>query len=140
MVRTQCNYKFSLCKFQLYNTMLSTLVTVLYIRSLDLMHLVNEFVLFYQPLPIPNSLALATQFSTLFMISIFFYNYFSSHSWAHRNTSQPPLKLIWGHAQAPANELEMEVMCVISSLRQLRTHVNSHSSPASVSLEVLCSG
>ena len=46
-------FKFnSLSKFQLHNTVLSAIVTMFYIRSSDLIHLIGESLYSYQPLPI----------------------------------------------------------------------------------------
>lgn len=52
LVRT---FKFYfLSKFQLHNTVLSTIVTMSHIRSSGLIPLIIEFVPFYQPRPIPS--------------------------------------------------------------------------------------
>ena len=56
-----------------YAIVLSTTITVLYIKSSDLIHLITESLHFYQLLPIPNPKKLQQpQYSTMFLSSIFF--------------------------------------------------------------------
>ena len=69
-------FNFSFSKFQLYNTELSAIVTMLYIRPSEFIHLRAEFVVFYQPSPIsPISQNLADTFllSVSMSLTCFFF-------------------------------------------------------------------
>lgn len=60
-------FKFSFSKFQLYNTVLSTIVTILYIRSSNLIQLVVESLYLFTNLYVSPSPSPGSCFSTTFL-------------------------------------------------------------------------
>ena len=75
-------FKFTLSKFQLYSTRLSTIVIMCYIRSSDFIHLTSENLHSFTNLfLLTHSQHLATTFLLLQWVWLFFFNY--ACNWYH---------------------------------------------------------
>lgn len=72
---------YSLSDFQIYNTVLLTTVTMLYIPSPGLSHLRPEACTFWPPSPNPSSPAVPLTTTNLFSVSMNFFLF--SHKWDH---------------------------------------------------------